>query len=558
MLGSFLAGQKVRNIDNRIPAIEGSLGGHKYYSFSIEPDKLLKIGYVLHRSEANRNLMPTYQRLIKRERLRQIKQFVDGGGFFPNSLLINIDTGGRELQFDLSGLQVEGALSRIGVLHLPQKYRSAYIIDGQHRLYGYSDSHYSSTNSIPVVAFINLSREEQVRLFMEINENQKTVSKNLRNTLNADLLWDSESYSEQRQALRLHIAQSLGEDRASPLFGRVIIGESTATTSCTITIDTVQSALKACDFLSSYNSRNEIVSDGSLDKGNLEATKDIMYPLLVSYFGYFADQLSSEWLRDESTSALLVTNNGVWALIKVLNDIVNHLIKQGSISPKKDKPEAVLQEALFYLDPLLRFFEGMDEGIRSEFRRSYGSGGKTKLWRNLQKAIRQVRSESSPDGLDKYLLDSEKRFNEESYAMIRDIEMTLKDDFQRELEKRYGEHWPTKGLPKSVYDSAQKLLADKAYEAHVTADSISLWDCLTIINYRDIAVYGSHWSEIFEKKYTRPEETRISGGKSAKTEWLQKLNRIRNQNFHTYSVKHEEYLLLKELHSWLVNRTDDA
>ena len=59
------------------------MGGYTYYSFSIEPEKLLKIGYVLHRNKANRKLMPTYQRLIKKSRLKSVQDFVDNGGFFP-------------------------------------------------------------------------------------------------------------------------------------------------------------------------------------------------------------------------------------------------------------------------------------------------------------------------------------------------------------------------------------------------------------------------------------------------------------------------------------------
>lgn len=151
-------------------------------------------------------------------------------------------------------------------------------------------------------------------------------------------------------------------------------------------------------------------------------------------------------------------------------------------------------------------------------------------------------------------MDNEKRFNEESYRMIRDIELALKGDFKRKLESKFGENWASKALPRTVYDSVQKLRADKAYESEVGPETISLWDCLTIINYRDIAVYGNNWSTIFEKEYTRPGEEKISGGKTAKTEWLQKLSRIRNQNFHTYSVKHEEYLFLKGLNEWLVVR----
>lgn len=149
------------------------MGGHTYYSFSIEPEKLLKIGYVLHRSQANNSLMPTYQRLIKRKRLLEVRNFVNDGGFFPNSIIVSIDTNGKGLTFDRSNSQVNGAISKIGVLHLPQKYRTAYIIDGQHRLYGYSDSKFAASNTVPVVAFVDLDRSQQLRLFMEINENQK-------------------------------------------------------------------------------------------------------------------------------------------------------------------------------------------------------------------------------------------------------------------------------------------------------------------------------------------------------------------------------------------------
>lgn len=65
-----------------VPAIRGKMGGHTYYSFSIEPERLLKIGYVLHRSDANKTMMPTYQRVIKKSRLQQVREFVENGGIF--------------------------------------------------------------------------------------------------------------------------------------------------------------------------------------------------------------------------------------------------------------------------------------------------------------------------------------------------------------------------------------------------------------------------------------------------------------------------------------------
>ena len=201
LLGSLFANQEIKNMDDRVPAIQGKMGGYTYYSFSIEPEKLLKIGYVLHRSEANKNMMPTYQRLIKKKRLQEVRSFINDGGYFPNSIIISIDSNGKDLVFDQSSSKVDSTISKIGILHIPKRYRSAYIIDGQHRLYGYSDSLYAATNTIPVVAFVNLDRTEQIKLFMDINENQKAVPKSLRVTLNADMLWESPDLGEQRQAL---------------------------------------------------------------------------------------------------------------------------------------------------------------------------------------------------------------------------------------------------------------------------------------------------------------------------------------------------------------------
>ena len=87
LLGNLFANQEIKNMDDRVPAIQGKMGGYTYYSFSIEPEKLLKIGYVLHRSEANKNMMPTYQRLIKKKRLQEVRGFINEGGYFPNSII---------------------------------------------------------------------------------------------------------------------------------------------------------------------------------------------------------------------------------------------------------------------------------------------------------------------------------------------------------------------------------------------------------------------------------------------------------------------------------------
>lgn len=553
LLGNLFEGQEIPEMQNKIPAIEGKMGGHTYYSFSIEPEKLLKIGYVLHRNKANKKLMPTYQRLIKRSRLNSVQEFVEDGGFFPNSIIINIATNGKKPRFERANTQVDDAISRVGVLYLPRKYRSAFIIDGQHRLYGYANSEYQKTNSIPVVAFINLERKEQVRIFMQINENQKAVPKNLRNTLNSDLLWNSDNLNDQIKALKLTIAQELGEDKSSPFYDRIIVGENPKTVTRCITIDTIRIGLDRSNFFGQFT-KNAIKEDGTFYKGNNNDTYDIIFPFLKGCFEYIKNGLPDEWAKGETDDGFLTINAGVENMIRIFNDIIDHLKITGKIKPKSDKTEDLIKEVSYYLDPLIEYFKGLPTEQKTELRKSYGTGGRARYWRTLQKVINKARSDFDPKGLTKYWNDEAKVYNEESFKMIRDLEIYMKKDFMKRLKEFHGDIWFKSGLPKNVYDESIKRAADKNYEAKTKSDEVEPWDCLNIIDYRKIATYGRNWSEIFEKHYTKPGEEKISGGKDAKTSWMQKLERIRNQNFHSYSVKEDEYDFLCELNEWLIEK----
>lgn len=554
LLGRLFEGNKISGMDTKIPAIQGKMGTYTYYSFSIEPEKLLKIAYVLHRNEANNELMPTYQRIIKKNRLKEIQNFIDSGGFFPNSIIISIDTRGKKLVFDLAKPQVESSISKIGILHLPQLYRSAYVIDGQHRLYGYADSCHAIDNSIPVVAFENLDKTKQVELFMEINENQKAVPKNLQNILNADLLWTSDDWNKQRKALRLNIAQLLGETPSSPFFGHIILGEGEQSKGCRITIETIGGALKATDFFTRYGNGNDIIENGTFDKGNNEATRDLLYPYLVGCFNYIKEELPEEWERDETEFGILTVNNTIHALIRILNDIINYLIKFENINPKNMEMEQLIEHTLYFLAPLIYFFNSITEDQRKEIRTNYGSGGKPKVWRIFQKVIHDARSEFNPEGLDEWIRDNTKQYNVESFKMTQELEYIIKKEFENKLKSKYGVQWLTAGLPPKVYKQANGIMGKQNYTNAQNGlnKEVSLWECVTIKNCRDIAIFGSNWSELFETIYTRPEDTKILGGKQTKTNWMVKLSDIAEKNNNiNYSVSEEEYLFLLSLYKWL-------
>ena len=559
LLGALFAGDKIGAMENRIPAIEGAMGGYTYYSFSIEPEKLLKLAYVLHRNEANCDMMPTYQRIIKKSRLKEIRKFIDNKGFFPNSLIISIDTNGKKLRFDPAPAvsQVENAISRIGILHLPKLYRSAYIIDGQHRLYGYAESKHAADNTVPVVAFVNLEKDKQVELFMEINENQKAVPKNLRNTLNADLLWTSEDKNKQRKALRLHIAQRLGELQSSPFFNRIVIGENETSAYCCLTIDTIENGLKSTHFLTRFGKDNVEIESGTFDRGSNEATREILLPFLMEAFQYFRNELPEEWERGDSDLGVLTINNTIHALIRILNDIVDFLVEKEKINPKIMDTSALVEAAEPYLAPLVSYFGSISEKDREGIRKNYGSGGKARVWRSFQSIINEANPDFNPEGLKEWIRDNSKQFNAESYTLLQDIELIIKEDFANKLKKKYQEKWLTQGIPPKVYKQANALMGTQNYENSINGidKTVNIWDCVSVANCRDIAIFGSNWTDLFENSYTRPEERSISGGKTAKTDWIKKYAAIASNSNASYSFSEEEYLFLKAIHSWLSNRS---
>ena len=556
LLGSLFANQEIKNMDDRVPAIQGKMGGYTYYSFSIEPEKLLKIGYVLHRSEANKNMMPTYQRLIKKKRLQEVRSFINEGGYFPNSIIISIDTNGKGLVFDKSSSKVETTISRIGILHIPKRYRSAYIIDGQHRLYGYSDSLYAETNTIPVVAFVDLERSEQIKLFMDINENQKAVPKSLRVTLNADMLWESPDFGEQRQALRSKIAQMLGEEATSPLNSRIVIGENEATPIRCITVEALQAALKKCRFFDSYGKRNALQKEGTFDCKDNQETCDLFYPFIEKCLLYIRESCLDEWDKGDRDSGMLTMNRGIQGVIRVIDDIVNMLVEKGMIQPKTQELDDMFGLIKYYLKPLADYINNLTSEQRKDLRGYFGGGADTRFWRAYQKAIADMRPDFNPEGLEEFWQNETKIYNEETQEMLREIVSRVKLLISERLGEYFGDSWLIKGLPKNIYTKA-KGEADEAMYVHVSSTGeeidIPIWDYVTLPECKQIILNGKNWSLFFEDTFVRPEESNITGGKDAKTDWLLRINSIANKLAkESYSVPVDEYSYVKSVYDWLM------
>ena len=436
-------------------------------------------------------------------------------------------------------------------MHLPKRYHSAYIIDGQHRLYGYSDTDFAQTNTIPVVAFVDLDRSEQLKIFMDINENQKAVSKTLRVTLNSDMLWDSPDFNAQREAMRSMIAQKCGEEQTSALLGRIVIGEDEKNPTKCITIEAVQQALKKCHFLSVYGKNNIIIADGSFDLGENQRTVDLLYSFLEECFKRVKINCEAEWLAGEQ--GILTINRGIQAIIRIIDDIVIHLINQKKISPKTQNIESMVDEVEYYLEPLMTYINSIDDSARKELKGFLGGSADNKFWRSFQKVIADKCDDFDPDGLKEYIENETKQYNNVSREYLSFIEEKVKETMAEALHSYYGDKWMIKGLPKTIYKNAEKLASDRNYEllSNDEDGSIEAWDCINLSDCRDIIIYSHNWSEIFESIMTRPEDKELST-KDQKTNWLvimsKEINKLSKQS---YSVPKSTFEMISEVYDWL-------
>jgi len=215
----LFAGKKQNSLIFPCFAIKGKLAGHKFYTFLISAKRLLKYAYIHHRDltgivEASQ----VYQRMLNNNKLRKIASFIDiEGGFFPNAIIVNFSVS-KPLNFVPIRADNDVAM---GTLSLPGNFGSAWIIDGQHRLYGAARA--KKDVLVPVFAFENIDQIEQTNLFVEINEQQTSVQKKLLWDLYSDIYCDS---NDEKQKFLYQVAETAKKLNDIEPFSTVISSRS--------------------------------------------------------------------------------------------------------------------------------------------------------------------------------------------------------------------------------------------------------------------------------------------------------------------------------------------
>lgn len=162
-----------------INAIECIQNNKKFY-LAIFPKSLLTNTAKISRKSENPE--KGFQRLLNEARANQIAKYFESGGVIPSPIILSSQNE-AQLQY------VEGKLIFNNISN------AFLVLDGQHRLYGANLCNIDL--NIPVVIFNNLTLEEEVTLFIDINTNQKGVPTTL--LLDIKHLTGNEDSLEQKQ-----------------------------------------------------------------------------------------------------------------------------------------------------------------------------------------------------------------------------------------------------------------------------------------------------------------------------------------------------------------------
>ena len=154
-----------------------------------------------------------------------------------------------------------------------------------------------------------------------------------------------------------------------------------------------------------------------------------------------------------------------------------------------------------------------------------------------------------------YWENEAKTYNADSLTYLREIEVWIKQTIQNALLEKYGENWEIKGLPRQIYKRAKGVADEKNYDSITSGDgasTVTVWDCVTLKECKEVVTIGSHWTDLFEAILTRPEELKIPGGKAAKTKWIEQIETLQNKlGKPSYSVSTSEFEFVKAVHTWI-------
>jgi len=291
-----------------VPAFSTTLGGFTAYIFFVNARDLLERTYVARRE---RNTETYYQRSLDSKRIKKIAEYIKEGGYFPNNIIIAFDWDSKPEPInvifkptrDIPSWSFPSSYMHSVLLKFPNEYRACTVIDGQHRLFSFSEL--DNNTYLSVLALELPDMQEQAKLFIDINGKQKRIDPNLLWELQKDFRPDAEEGRIARTIIKL--------SEMEPFIGKIstyskpIRGSANLAEICNIVKKT-----RIIDKITSSGSSKNPLYD-HISEQNVDKAARILSNYFVSLKTIFSENFYSNFI---------LRKNGIILFIVILEKLI--------------------------------------------------------------------------------------------------------------------------------------------------------------------------------------------------------------------------------------------
>ena len=537
----------------KVFALRTSLAGETAYSFFAPAKKILPLSFVNHRDLRDPEASPSYQRMVQRSRLAKIGEYLNAGGFFPNSIIVNFH---GETKFDILKPADEDGIAA-GVLTLPENYKSIMIIDGQHRLYGYTQIEDGKAPDLQFLAFDGITIQDETRLFSDINFEQKTVSRKLLDEIAGEIKLDSENPLEKMRAISSRAFDLMRSDMAGPFGDKIAGADMAGAGKGDLTLPSLNNAVKESRILGSARKKGgefEFVQ-GPVAWSTPTDAIDKLFRLMSSYFSLFWVASPERW--DAGKEGVFARNIGVAGLIQLLSDLIYHQQKSTDEDPRLKEPEELVDDIRPIVAPLLTYYAEADLGeLQNRFKTQFGTQGPKEFQRKARFLIHEANPDFLPPGLGLQLKEFSAARTDAGDKLSRLLQQRVLSQVTERLKKHYGDssdYLVDAGLPADDYGELAKRQQEHRKKYN---EKLPLETFIDFIKWKQIVQKPDNWP-LVKDVVAFNLEAKGNPNRKELTSWFDKMNDIRRIPAHPFGRERysdDEIDVLKFLYKELRSR----
>lgn len=408
---------------------------------------------------------------------------------------------------------------QFGNLILPDRYKSCWVIDGQHRLYGTAFTENDYKVPLFFVAFDKVSPSQEANIFVEINAKQATVPATLLSALDGEVKWDSSDPKERLAAIASRAVDLMNTRGNGPLEGKVISPGIGAATGQPLNLRSVQERIILSNLLGHVDQKGGEIIPGPCWSGSSEASLQRLTELLNLHFDEVREANPDRW--ELGRAGALCSNLGVGSQIRLLSELIRYAAFKDHFFPSKMDVDELYESIRPYLTKMFAYIkQESDEAFRKRFTVIFGSSGYHEYFFKLFELISEDVPGLLPEGFAEYQKTSSAEVIEKADKAVKWIQTVVPMYIKDRLRNKFGDNYFEDVVPAEVQKTCHGRRIDAPADERLPAEEYLDW-----IQYARLASLKDIRDETKAVVSIRlPDEP---GGKHFYSGWFDLVNRLR-------------------------------